>query len=138
LSKITLGNNSKNLDTVSFIYDFNPQQQHANINVDYKKTLGSQLCDLLIKQFDKHCLNEQSSNLKLSIYNTLRALLVLSIEAKHTALDGKTFFFLLFVEMFKKLKILAGFIETLVEHLKDTHAKLNLKALNCKLTLKVN
>ena len=72
LSKITLANNSKIFDKISFIYDFNPEETATNKNSGNGKTfkpLGHQLCDLLIKQFDKHCMNEQFNTLKLSIYN---------------------------------------------------------------------
>jgi hypothetical protein len=63
----------------------------------YNGVAGCELCELLIKQFDKHCLSEQLSSMKISVYNTLRALLVFSTEAKYFALNGKVFVAYLFI-----------------------------------------
>ena len=100
----------KLFDKISFIYDFKPEQPVnntskfqltvmnvlENFNVSFamikatsKATLGNQLCELLIKKFDKHCFSDHVTSLKISIYNTLRTLLMFSVEAKNFALEGK-------------------------------------------------
>lgn len=52
-------------------------------------TLGSELCQRLIKEFDKHFLVETNQNAKVIISNIMKALMSLSFSAKQTALNGK-------------------------------------------------
>ncbi len=76
-----------------------------------QNSLGSVLTRKLIKLFDKYFLVDTNMNLKQIIANLIKGLLALSDTAKQVAVD-------------------AGLIETLVEHLKYTHSKLNLKSLS--------
>jgi hypothetical protein len=59
-------------------------------------SLGSQLCDRLINEFDKNFLVETNQNVKLIISNIMKALMSLSHSAKQTALNGKCFVLLPF------------------------------------------
>lgn len=52
------------------------------------ESLGSQLCDRLIKEFDKNFLVETNQNVKLIISNIMKALMSLSTSAKQTGLNG--------------------------------------------------
>lgn len=60
--------------------------------VNNERTLGSQLIDRLINEFDKNFLVETNQNTKNIISNCMKALMNLSVSAKSTALNGKIFF----------------------------------------------
>jgi len=84
---------------------------------DCDRGLGAEMCKRLIKEFDKNFLVDTNQNTKLIISNTLKAVVSVSVGAKRTAVD-------------------AGLVETLIEHLKYTHSKLNLKSLSIRGSLK--
>ena len=93
LSKITNDINSTLADSVTLIYD-EQQQQLSNDELDTAKSIGTQLCELLIKQFDKNCLTESNSILKVSIFNALKCLFVFSNDAKVAAINCKYPYFM--------------------------------------------
>ena len=138
LSKLTqLSSDSENIqilsDNISYlfeVYDVNsiglnicaitndPSNTSEDSDVN-SRTLGGSLCRKLIKQFDKYFLVDTNLNLKLIISNIMKALFALSDAAKKVAVNS-------------------GLIETLIEHLKYTHSKLNLRSLSSKGPLKEN
>ena len=71
------------VQNVSCIFDLNENDDQA--------ALGTQLCQQLIKQFDKYFLVETNQNLKLIISNIMKTLLAVSDSAKQTALNGINF-----------------------------------------------
>ena len=88
LSKLTqLSERTKTISlivqNVSCIFDLNENDDQA--------ALGTQLCQQLIKQFDKYFLVETNQNLKLIISNILNTILALTDSAKQTALNGINF-----------------------------------------------
>jgi hypothetical protein len=80
-------------------------------------SLGTELCKRLIKEFDKNFLVDTNPTTKLIISNTMKAVVSVSADAKKAAVD-------------------AGLVETLIEHLKYTHSKLNLKSLSIRGSLR--
>lgn len=77
---------------------------------EYKKSQGEELCSKLIKKFDKHFLTSSSTSISSHITSLLKCLFSLSLTARYHALEN-------------------GLVETLIEHLKYTHSKLNLRSL---------
>ncbi|CAF0962770.1 unnamed protein product, partial [Brachionus calyciflorus] len=118
LTQLVNSNSSNNLkilfDNILYLFDLN----ESNLE---DKSIGSQLTLKLIKLFDKYFMVDYSlSNMKIIIANVLKGLFVLSNTAKKTAFES-------------------GLIETIIEHLKHTHSKLNLKSLgSSKIALKEN
>ncbi len=126
LSKLAqLCNESENIqilnDNIAYLFDLIDEEGHFNHKSEdpSTKTLGGKMCKKLIKQFDKYFLVNTNQNFKLIISNVIKGLFAISDSAKKVAVD-------------------LGLIETLVEHLKYTHSKLNLKSLSTKGTLKDN
>lgn len=90
LSKLTqMSERSKTIqilvENLGSLFDLNQSESADEPNL----TLGSQLCQQLIKEFDKYFLVETHQNLKLIISNIMKTLLGLSSSAKLTALNGK-------------------------------------------------
>jgi len=115
-------------ETITCLYDshsFNEPKSNElttytqQLNLKQIKTIGENLTLKMIKQFDKHYLSGLNQNLKQSVANTMKTLFALSESAKQAAVD-------------------VGLIETLIEHMKHTHSKLNLKSLSSKGPLKEN
>ena len=121
----TRPNAPKNLqiiaDNISYLLD--QQQLSSRDQSSSATTLGEHLCQKLIKKFDKHFLATTSSAnttvttadtllaYKAHVANLLKCVFSLSASAKKEALKS-------------------GLVETLIEHLKYTHSKLNLRSLN--------
>jgi hypothetical protein len=90
LSKLTqLKESSKDMtlliENISQLFDTHISESHQ------EQTVGSRLCQLLIKEFDKCFLIDTNQTLKLSVSNMMKCLLSLSDSAKKTALNGMNF-----------------------------------------------
>jgi len=98
---------SKNIQIISenITYLFDQRQETKN-----NKTLGEELCARLIKKFDKQFLTSSSTTHSSHVTNLLKCIFSLSVTSRRHALDN-------------------GLVETLIEHLKYTHSKLNLRSL---------
>jgi hypothetical protein len=108
-------------DNIAYLFDLIDENQQHSLQPDEScfRTLGGRLCKKLIKQFDKYFLVSTNQNFKIIISNVIKGLFAISDTAKQVAVNS-------------------GLIETLIEHLKYTHSKLNLKSLSTKGALKDN
>ena len=111
LSKLSRSSMSKNVqiiaENMSYLLDRREESADAK-----SLTQGEEICSKLIKKFDKLFLSSSSSSTSAStqIVNLLKCVFSLSSTAKRYALQN-------------------GLVETLIEHLKYTHSKLNLRSL---------
>ena len=89
LSKLTQLKENSNaitllVENISLLFDVPISDSHLSND----QTIGSRLCQHLIKEFDKYFLVDTNQTLKLTVSNIMKCLLSLSDSAKKTALNG--------------------------------------------------
>jgi hypothetical protein len=92
LSKLTQLKENSNaitllVENISLLFDVPISDSHLSND----QTIGSRLCQHLIKEFDKYFLVDTNQTLKLTVSNIMKCLLSLSDSAKKTALNGMNF-----------------------------------------------
>ena len=101
-------------DNIAYLFDADADDASTTTTTTQKRRcstpLGEALCLALVKHFDKYFLFNAQPSRKPLVSNMLRSLLAVSERAKQAALD-------------------AGLVEALIEHIKYTSSKLNLKTL---------
>jgi hypothetical protein len=76
-------------EKMSCLFDYEYEKTSEHANESSSKTLGTQLCSNLIRQFDKYFIVDTNQTLKQIVANMMKSLLSLSESAKRVALDCK-------------------------------------------------